>query len=248
MRCSSPAYARRVIAALHPRLWGVHLLGLAAIAAAIALGIWQWNVGDGRKALQSNEYAHSAPVPLASVLSPGATFPASELGRPVRVGGTWDSESTVLVATGGKPAYWVATAVRTGPAAIYVVRGATDSQAPVALDSSAVAADVTGWLEPDQSSLTPAAGRTLPVMSNGLAAPFEPVTLLDGYVIAETPAAGLAAVPEPTLPKASFWTGLRNWSYAFEWWIFACLFGFMWWRQIREMTEDPGAPGPADGR
>lgn len=223
-----------MIAALHPRLWGVHALGLAAVTAALILGIWQWNVGDGRKALQADQYAHATPTALASVISPGASFPASQLGRPVRVTGTWVPDSTVTIAAGN----WVAAAVRTGDSAVYVVIGA-QAAGDASRPAPSGAADVTGWLQPDQSSPDPAQGRVLPVMSNGLAAPYVPVTLVDAYVIAEQPTKGLRAVPEPTLPKADFWTGLRNWSYAIEWWIFACLFGYMWWRQIREMTASP---------
>lgn len=234
MRLSSRAYARRVIAALHPRLWGVHALGLAAVAAAVILGIWQWNVGDGRKATQSHEYAHLAPAPLASVLSPGASFPTSELGRPVRVTGTWAPDSQVFVSAGN----WVAMAVRSGTSAVYVVIGSR-SNGDAVLQTPGGPADVVGWLEPDQSSTNPAQGRTLPIMSNGLAAPFVNAQLLDAYVVAQKPAPGLIAVPEPALPKADFWTGLRNWLYAFEWWFFACFAAFIWSRQVRDMTAPP---------
>jgi hypothetical protein len=209
----------------------VHALGLAAVAAAVALGIWQWNVGDGRKALQANQYAHMAPVALSSVIQPGTSFPNAELGRPVRVTGTWVPNSRVTVSAGN----WVAMAVRSGNAAVYVVIGADTGGDKLRIDPSGPA-DVTGWLQADQSSPTPANGRVLPVMSNGLAAPYVPVTLVSAYVVADRPAPGLTAVPEPTLPKADFWTGLRNWLYAFEWWFFGLFAGFIWWRQIRELT------------
>ena len=240
MRRCSPAYARRVIPALHPRYWGVHALGILAVAAAVALGIWQWNVGDGRKALQANQYAHAEPAAIGSVLSPGASFSSSEFGRRVRVTGQWVPNSTVFVETGGSPRYWVATAVRSGDSSIYVVRGAYDSQRADCCGMSPKGppppVDIVGWLQPDQSSSTPAQGRVLPVMSNALAAPFVPTSLLDGYVIASTPDGWMTAVPEPQLPKADFWTGLRNWLYAFEWWFFGCFAAFIWWRQIRELT------------
>ena len=228
------AYARGVIAALHPRLWGVHALGMAAVAAAVILGIWQWNVGDGRKTTQSNEYAHSSPAPLTSVISPGSSFPASELGRPVRVTGTWVPNSRVVITAGD----WVAMAVQTGNSAVYVVMGAKTGGDLPQPDPSGPA-NVVGWLQPDQSSGTPAQGRTLPIMSNGLAAPFVNAQLLDAYVIAREPTPGLAAVPEPTLPKANFWTGLRNWLYAIEWWFFGCFAAFIWSRQVRDMTAAP---------
>lgn len=240
MECGLP-HARTlagVIAALHPRLWGVHALGLAAVAAAVVLGIWQWNVGDGRKATQSHEYAHLVPVPLASVISPGASFPASELGRPVRVTGTWVPGSTVLVASGSKPRYWVASAVQSGSSAVYVVIGAQDD--PVHRPEPAATAALTGWLQPNVSSADPVGSDgVLPRMSNGLAASKVPATLLDGYVVADRPLEHLAAVPEPPLPKANFWTGLRNWLYAIEWWFFGCFAAFIWSRQIRDMTALP---------
>lgn len=231
---ASRAYARRVIAALHPRLWGAHALGLAAVAAAVILGIWQWNVGDGRKTTQSNEYAHMQPAPLASVISPGASFPVAELGRPVRVTGTWVPNSQVTVSAGS----WVAMAVSSGNSAIYVVIG-SGTNGGAFQKSPSGRADLVGWLQPDQSSPSPAQGRTLPIMSNGLAAPFVNSQLLDAYVIAQKPTPGLAAVPEPTLPKANFWTGLRNWLYAVEWWFFGCFAAFIWSRQIRDMTAPP---------
>jgi cytochrome oxidase assembly protein ShyY1 len=223
-----------VIAALHPRLWGLHLLGLLAVTAAVALGIWQWNVGDGRKATQANEYAHAAPSALASVISPGASFPAAQLGRPVRVTGSWLPDSLVFVSSGD--GYWVAQAVRSGDAAIYVVRGSVRSTIAPVMNGHA---DLVGWLQPNQSSTTPADHRTLPAMSNGLAAPFVPVTLVDGFVVAETPTADLTAVPEPQLPAPSFWTGLRNWSYAIEWWIFGFFAAYVWWRRVGELITPP---------
>ncbi|BBH17362.1 hypothetical protein Back2_16490 [Nocardioides baekrokdamisoli] len=226
-----------MIAALHPRLWGVHALGLAAVAAAVILGIWQWNVGDGRKSTQSHEYAHAAPAPLASVIAPGASFPASEFGRPVRVTGQWVPSSTVFVHAGS--GYWVATAVRSGDSSIYVVRGATDRPEDRSWVGSPLTADVVGWLQPDQSSIDPAQGRVLPVMSNGLTAAFASTPLLDAYVVASAPPGWMTAVPEPTLPKADFWTGLRNWLYAIEWWFFACFAAFIWSRQVRDMTATP---------
>ena len=231
MRPSPAAYAHRVIAALHPRYWGVHALGLAAVTAAVALGIWQWNVGDGRKALQANQYAHSAPAALSSVISPGTSFPNAELGRPVRVTGTWVPNSEVSITAGD----WVAMAVRSGSAAVYVVIGSHHRGDTIMSQLPSGPADVTGWLHPDQSSPPPANGRVLPIMSNGLAAPFVPVTLVSAYVVADKPMAGLTAVPEPTLPKADFWTGLRNWLYAFEWWFFGLFAAFIWWRQMREL-------------
>ena len=231
MRSSSPAYAHGVIAGLHPRYWGIHALAIVAVCAAIAAGIWQWNVGDGRKASQSNQYAHSAPATLSSVISPGVSFPNSELGRPVRVTGTWVPNSQVTVTLGN----WVAMAVQSGNAAVYVIIG-SDTGGDKVRTTPSGPADVTGWIQPDQSSEDPANGRVLPIMSNGLAAPYVPVTLVDAYVVADQPTPGLAAVPEPPLPKADFWTGLRNWLYAIEWWFFACFAAFIWWRQMQELT------------
>jgi hypothetical protein len=66
--------------------------------------------------------------------------------------------------------------------------------------------------------------------------------LYGGYVVDEKPGAGLQRATLAQLPEAGTLTGLRNFLYGLEWWVFGGFVVFIWWRHIQEVT----APAPED--
>ena len=65
--------------------------------------------------------------------------------------------------------------------------------------------------------------------------------LYGGYVVATQPGDGLEAADLEQLPEVGATTGLRNFLYAVEWWIFGLFAAFIWWRWVREVTEPVAA-------
>jgi len=258
---------------------------VVVVAAAIALGLWQYGVSQQHKVDQIAKLAHATPRPLTDVMGGNDAFPGDHLGRPVVVTGRWLGQGTVYVSGhthDGQHGYWVATPLRVDgtASAIYVVRGwsADPATAPAAPGG---AARLVGWLEPGQQadstdtpdlsptstgSATQAHGPAV-VSSLDMAALIDEVDvdLFSAYVVgadhqADWPASaspvndgsrGLVDVAAPALPKADATTGLRNFLYAIEWWLFAVFGLYVWWRYVRDVTrvtedapreDDEGAP------
>lgn len=265
----SGASRPRALSALAPRLWGAHLLMLAMVAATVALGIWQYDVSKGHKHDQVAKLAHATPRALGDVMGPDAAFPGGQLGRPVTVSGTWIPSGTLFVSGhrhDGRDGYWVATPVTVDgtSSAVYVVRGWTPSR-QAAPPAPTGATRLVGWLQPgDQSGTVDdhPADDVLPTLDVSAALDHVDVDLFSAYVVgadrqAHWPAAdspvndgstGLADVPAPAPPKADATTGLRNFLYAIEWWLFAVFAVYVWWRHVRDVTApapddpEPGAP------
>ena len=78
-------------------MWGAHLLALACVGAAVALGLWQYDAWEAHRAAERVDLTRAEPEPLTEVLGPDEPFPTKHVGRPVLVEGTWLPEGTVLV-------------------------------------------------------------------------------------------------------------------------------------------------------
>ena len=244
--------ARRVLA---PRYWGVHLLMIAALVASVLLGRWQLEVWHDHRTNQSASVTREDPVSLDDVLGPDAAFPASGVGRPVVVEGTWDPGHTVYVTDrprDGRTGVWVVTPVvvtRSG-SAIPVVRGwaSNPASAPAAPTGPA---RLVGLLQPSESSGAPDSNThndVIPELSVTDLLPRASYDLYGGYVVATDRTVpggsgareptdgmgGLAPVTVEHLPGADTSTALRNLLYAFQWWVFGAFAVFMWWRWLQE--------------
>lgn len=222
-----------------------------ALAAAIALGLWQLGVWRGHRAAAEHTLVHAKPVALSSVMGGDSPFPGSSIGQPVRFTGSWLPKGTVYVSDqryDGRRGYWVVTPVLVGRSAMPVVRGWVATPRAVLPRGSI---GVTGWLEPSQD-----AGRAdtnpnddiitsmrIPSMTQHVA-----TDLYSGYVVASNHAAQTALQPlGPTAqPDVSGFTGLRNLLYAFQWWIFGGFAVFIWGRWCRDQLHPPtDAPVPS---
>ncbi|MGH3362538.1 MAG: SURF1 family cytochrome oxidase biogenesis protein, partial [Nocardioides sp.] len=99
-----------------PRFWAVHLLALACVAVAGALGAWQYDGWQARRAAESVDRTRLEPIPLTDAIGPDEPFPGDQVGRPVLIEGTWVPEGSVTVSgreLDGEPGYWVVTPLAT---------------------------------------------------------------------------------------------------------------------------------------
>ncbi len=263
--------------ALRPRWLGLLLVVLLAATGMAWLGQWQLNRariharGPALRAERAQETA--TPKPLESVLKPQQTFLKNVVNTRVTVSGQWDGARRLLV-TGrtldGRSGYWVLVPLRMSDgAAVAVVRGwvatPTDPAASSMATQGAGTTQVVGMLEPTEppEQLAPGQGSGLPAdqLQRVSAADLVnrwPYPLVTGFVVeqSQTPssAATPALVPPPSVDGG---LDLQNVSYAIQWWIFAGLGVFLWYRLVRDdyrgdlrpadgEGEDAGGPGNPD--
>lgn len=247
---------RRVLGELlAPRLLPLHLLGAVATAAAVVLGLWQLDVWEGEREAEARDLTDLPAVPLTDVLDSDDPFPASAVGRPVQLSGSWLPEATFYVTErrhDGVDGYWAVTPVAvcdepaacaTSPA-LLVVRGWTEdpASAPAAPGGSV---ELTGWLQPPEGSGRPdpdPRDDLLPEVRIADAIQRVDQDLYGAFVVAQVtePATGqdgLVPVTPDTMPEPSSDTGLRNLLYGVQWWVFAGFAVFVWWRWVKDEIE-----------
>ena len=229
---------------LAPRYWGAHLLMVAAVAAAVGLGLWQLHVWEAARAAEARDLSNAEPLPLAEVMTGDSPFPGEYLGQPVSFAGEWLAAGTVYVEgreLDGRRGYWVVTPVRVGDSAMPVVRGwSAKAEAP----APSGMADVEGWLQASEGTGTTDADPHDDVIAEmRIASMVEHVDadLYSGYVVAREPTQQLAAVTPESVPKVSSSTSLRNLLYAFQWWVFGGFAVYIWFRWCRDTVEQSRA-------
>ncbi len=215
------------------RRWPGHLLVLVLLGAAVWLGAWQYGAGQDRRDADALDLTRGDPVALAGVLGPDDPFPAPSVGQPVTVEGEWVPSATVYVERQG--GYWVVTPVAVGGAdepALPVVRGVSDE--PTA-DPVSGPVSLTGWLQPGEGTGAADPDPTDDVLPQLRVADLVQrleQDLYSGYAVATEPTTGLAAADLEALPQSGRFTGLRNFFYAVEWWVFGCFAVFVWVRYL----------------
>ncbi|HET8559709.1 MAG TPA: SURF1 family protein [Marmoricola sp.] len=237
---------------LERRYWGGHLLMVLALAASVLLGLWQLDVWQAHRTASAIDLTHDRPVPLSRVMGGDSPFPGDAVGKPVTFSGRWLPAGTVYVSGrlhDGRRGFWAVTPVVVGRSAMPVVRGWTPrAQAPDAHGQ----VRVTGWLEPSESQgeadVNPH-DRVISSMRIASLVEHVDADLYSGFVIARDAGqgtTGLAAVPPPPSEKVSVWTGLRNFLYGLQWWVFGGLAVFMWWRWCQDQLQAVDEPGEAE--
>lgn len=240
-----------------------HLLGVAAVCVAVGLGLWQLESWQAQRDLAAAQVAERDPVPLADVLAPGERFPAPDAGAPVEVSGTWQGDLTFLVAdrvVDGTEGYWVVTPLAPdggGGSLLPLVRGWTAD--PDALPAEPTGtATLTAWLQPGEGTGAAdedATDRVLPQVRLADVVRLLDTDIYDGYAVVDHERAenggttDLTPVTPDEVPSVGIGTGLRNFLYAVEWWVFAAFAAFVWWRFVKDEVEKAraaDAPGPPD--
>lgn len=231
---------------LRPQSWGAHLLMLLAVAAAIALGLWQYTSWSHHRAAAERSLVDKPAVPLASLMGGDSPFPGGSVGQPVRLSGTWLPDDSLYVSHhrhAGHKGYWVVTPVLIGHSAIPVVRGFSTSTS-VATPHGAVR--ITGWLEPSEEQGLPDTDQHDDVITSMRIASMTQLVKTDlysAYVVGKDISTGrgpLVALGPTQQPDVSGFTGLRNLLYAFQWWIFAGFAVFVWGRWCYDQLHPPG--------
>ena len=230
---------------LAPRYWGAHLMMVVALAAAIALGMWQYHAWTAGRAAEARDLSNAQALPLAEVMGGDDTFPGEYLGQPVSFGGDWLPEGTLYVADrelDGRRGYWVMTPVLIGDSAMPVVRG-WSAQPEATVPSGQV--EVEGWLQASEGSNAPdndPADDVIPEMRIPSVVQHVDADLYSGYVVSKDPDSGLEPVTPESVPKVSGVTHLRNLLYAFQWWIFGGFAVYIWYRWCRDQVEARAEP------
>lgn len=254
-------YARSVRAWLSPRLLPLHVAGVLVVLAAAWLGWWQIGVWESQRSTQADTLADATPVALDRVLGPDSPFPAKQAGRQVELTGEWLTADTVYVEQ--PHGYWVVTPVLTPTgSAIPVVRGLS---ATVTAGPATGSVQIGGWLQasaPADADVVTSPGHAagsdvLATLAVSALVDRVDADLYSGYVIARTvdgeavsvsaSGAGLTAASPAQLPKPTFFTGLRNFSYGLEWWVFGGFAVFLWFRWTRDLVGEARVPGTDPG-
>jgi cytochrome oxidase assembly protein ShyY1 len=229
---------------LAPRYWGAHLLMVLAVAASVALGLWQYDAWGAGRAAEARDLSQAAPRPVDQVIGADDPFPGEDLGRPVTLRGEWLGAGTLYVADrqlDGKRGYWVVTPVLVGSSAMPVVRGwSAQPDAPVP-DGEV---EVEGWLQASEGSNARDENPqddVIPEMRIPSIVEHVDADLYSAYVVASTTSPptdqGLVPVTPDSVPEVSNATHLRNLLYAFQWWIFGGFSIYIWVRWCRDTME-----------
>lgn len=241
---------------LRPKYWAGHLAMICCLAAAVGLGLWQFDAWHIHRVDAASNLSAQKPATLSTVMGGDSPFPGRSVGRQVTFGGTWVGASTLYVSDrylGNRSGYWVVTPVFVDGtrSAMPVVRGWSPthtSTIPVGRVS------ITGWLQPSEG-LGPLDqnpdDNIIPMMRIASIVQHVNADLYSGFVIANVPKsalgasqAGISALDGATSPDVSAFTGLRNFLYGMEWWFFGGFAVFVWVRWCKDSYEIANEPEP----
>lgn len=254
--------------ARRPRWVAALLLALGIAAAFAALG--QWQLERSFEGGEVTEEQTESSVPLTSIATPQQPQPSATIGQLVTVGevdyvaGDWVvlSDRSNVSGPGAEPVpgFWVVGhAVVEGGASLTVAMGWAPSADAAAsairdLDAAPLAQSLSGRYlpteSPQQSNFEEGQRSAIAVSELVNLWSVEPDGVYSGYVVADTPAAGLEAIFSPP-PNTEVSLNLLNVFYAVEWVIFAGFAVFLWYRLVKDAWElendEVALDGPDEG-
>jgi surfeit locus 1 family protein len=242
---------------LSPRLLAAHVLALVCVGIAVGMGAWQYDAWQVRREAEQRDLTSAEPLPMTDLIGPDEPFPGEHVGQPVTLDGTWLPEGTVFVTredAEGRDGVWVVTPLTVGgpdEPAVPVVRGWIPAGTDLRLvPDVAGEASVEGWLQPPEG--TGAADDDpdddlLPQLRVADLVQRVDQDLYGAYVVSREPGDGLEEATLDQLPPVGTFTALRNLLYAIEWWFFAAFAAFMWWRYVRDVTQETPDRGGREG-
>ena len=249
---------------LRPRWLRLIAAALAVAAACVALGFWQLDRFDQKRARSDLVHANVAAEPVApdALLTVGRPLPQQQQWRRVQARGRYDEAHQLLVRNRpfeGATGYYVLTPLVTdsGPALLvnrgWVRAGATARTLPQVPAAPTGLVTVIARLrqsEPSDHKVAPLSGqvRRIDVPAISTTTPYD---VYGGYgeLVKQRPApvTSPAALPEPD-------PGLGpHLAYAFQWWVFAVIalggVVVLARREARESAPHPtvAVPAPVSG-
>jgi len=234
------------------RLLVIHVLGALSVVACLALAYWQW---DRAQAYVPPE---SGTALSFEELSPLRDYlPASSVGIPTSVTGTWQPEERILMPEriiDGKSmvnpnpeleviaefvppvGFWVVDIMELADeSSLGVVRGFTETPDQIALASGE--ATVSGVMQPSEDLPGLKLVNGIKPLTTNLIVENSRTIAHDGYLVATSTSDSLIPVSpiftEPVV-KGLNW---RNVAYTFNWVFFAGIVAMMWARVARDELE-----------
>jgi surfeit locus 1 family protein len=240
------------------RRWRGWLFGIAAllgIATAVSLGLWQWNRGQQRLALQAAIAQRQALPPVThEELLRGAGSPQL-LHRPVTLRGEWLAPYTVYLDNRqmrGRPGFYVITPLRLSPPSAssavvlvergWVARNFVDRAQLPPVETPVGEVIVQGRIAPAPAKLYDFGGSEAgPIRQNLDLAAFRRETglpLIDGSV-QQTGQPSQGLLRDWTIPAAA---ADKNFGYAFQWWALGGLIFilYVWFQFISPRRRSSG--------
>ena len=234
------------------RLLAIHVLGAISVLACLALAYWQWD--------RAHVYVppESATTLTFDELSPLRDYlPASSVGVPTSVSGTWQPEERILMperVVDGKSmvnsdpeteviaefvppiGYWIVDILELADeSSLGVVRGFTENPAQIELAKGE--ATVTGVMQPSEDVPGLKLVNGIEPLTTDLIVENSRTIAHDGYLVATSPTALLTLVnpifTEPIVRGLNW----RNVAYTFNWVFFAGIVAMMWVRVTRDELE-----------
>jgi cytochrome oxidase assembly protein ShyY1 len=234
------------------RLLAIHVLGAFSVAACLGLAYWQWDRAQ----------AYVPPVSATTLsfdeLSPLRDYlPASSVGVPTSVTGTWQPEERILMSDRiidgksmvnpdpeleviaefvGPIGYWVVDIMELADeSSLAVVRGFTETPDQIALATGE--ATVAGVMQPSEDVPGLKLVNGIEPLTTDLIVENSRTIAHDGYLVATSTSESLVPVSpiftEPVV-KGLNW---QNVAYTFNWLFFAGIVAMMWVRVARDELE-----------
>jgi cytochrome oxidase assembly protein ShyY1 len=258
---------------LTPRWSGLLVLALAIAAMMSVLGVWQLDVYQSKTAEATAKRAEGQPVSLQSLFSIDDGLPSKAVGRRVTASGTWGPAADQLFISdrrhGDRDGFWVVTplildssgAADGSTGAVMIVRGWVPTVGDPAAAAPAGHVNLSGAVgasEAQDASGDAARGRVLQSLRIPTIVHLVDYRIYDAFVILSsidesptpegtaTVTAGEApAIVQPPKPPTDH-AGLRNVTYAFQWWLFAAFTLWMWGRMVLDAHREDEADQPDD--
>lgn len=234
------------------RLFAIHVLGVAAVAACLILAIWQWDRAHVQQSTTSTEVKEFAELsPLRDYL------PVASVGVPTSVTGTWQPDERIVMAdrVSNGPAmvnpdptsevimewaipigFWVVDIMELEDgSSLGVVRGFTPTVDE--LSAAKGVETITGVMQPSEDFPGLKLVNGIKPLTTAMIVENSRTIAHDGYLVATSKSEELELVTPIFAEPISQGLNWRNVTYTFNWVLFAVIVGFMWVRVARDEIQ-----------
>ncbi len=240
--------------ALRPKWLSLLMLVLVVATAFVVLGNWQL----ARSRENADPVLKIEPGrPIAEVLAPQQGLPPKAATVPVIASGRLAADQVLVVGQRrdhGNAVRWLIAPLEVslpdGVARLAVVIGSIPDDGQPVPDLAPAPVHVEAMMQPPEQPLPTNPDGTLSSVSTADLINRWGPPLYSGFVFADPGTAAQFGVKpiDPPKPQADKGFAILNLSYAIEWWVFASLAVFIWWRLLRDAyrAERAGAVAPDD--